>query len=91
MRDKKFVLDSIKMDLHRVVTVAGNINGRLSTEGILEFMTHADRDFAKIKLNKREKLLREQLNDLSKSLLTIKDPLSRLRWAEDVLTIRCRI
>ena len=91
MRDKQFIINSIKMDLHRVITSAGNINTKLPKRSVVEFMEHADKDFEKTKLTQREQALRQQLKILLKQLPNVKDPLSRLRWTEDVMTIRCRL
>ena len=91
MRDKQFVINSIKMDFHRVVTAAGDVNKKLPKQSIIEFMKHADKDFENIKLTQREQALRQHLQSLLKQLPDIKDPLSRLRWTEDVMTIRCRL
>lgn len=91
MRDKQFVVNSIKMDLHRVITAGGNINNELPKQSIIEFMKHADKDFKKIDLTTTEKELRKELQKLLKQLNNIKDPLSRLRWIENVMTIRCRL
>ncbi|OGC50396.1 hypothetical protein A2716_04285 [candidate division WWE3 bacterium RIFCSPHIGHO2_01_FULL_40_23] len=91
MRGKKFIINSTKMDLHRVVTATGNINKELPQQSVIEFMEHADKDFGKIELTKWEQTLRQHLQNLQKQLPYIKDPHSRLRWAEDVMTIRCRL
>ena len=91
MRDDKFIKDSIKMDLYRVVTAAGNINRAMPLQSIYEFMNHAGKDFEKTKLTNKELLLKQQLQKLQNELPQIKDPHSRLRWAEDILTIRCRL
>jgi hypothetical protein len=91
MTDKKFVIESIKMDLYRVVTAAGNINNELPKQSINEFMQHAVKDFDKVELNEHERMLRQQLIDLITGLNFIKDPLERLRWTEKVLTVRCRL
>ncbi len=79
------------MDLHRVVTASGDITKELPKQSILEFIKHADKDFGKTELTPKEKLLRHQLQKLLKQLDLIKDPHSRLRWTEDVMTIRCRL
>ena len=91
MRKKQFIIDSIKMDLYRVVTASGNISRKLPKQSVVEFMKHADKDFEKTKLTKREQMLRGQLKDLLKKLPNIKGSRSRLIWAEDVMTIRCRL
>lgn len=88
MSDPQFVKESIKMDLYRVVTAAGNINNELPLQSIEAFMRHADMDFEKTQLTDIDKKLRQQLARLLDELPQIKDPHSRLRWAENVLTIR---
>lgn len=47
MKNNQFIIDSIKMDLYRVVTAAGDINKALPLQSITEFMKHADKDFGK--------------------------------------------
>lgn len=89
--DKKFIIDSIKMDLHRVVTAAGNLSQKLPKQSIEEFMNHAYKDFEKTELTQREKALKEELKQRLIQLNSINDPLSRLRWTENVMTIRCRL
>lgn len=95
MRDKQFVINSIKMDLHRVVTGAGDINKELPRESVEAFLDHALTDFEKIELNKKENQLKKELEEkrdiLLKSQNEIADPHLRLRWTEDVLTIRNRL
>lgn len=91
LRDKQFIINSIKMDLHRVVTAAGDVNKQLPKQSVIEFMEHADKDFGKTDLTQREQTLREQFRGLLKDLPSVKDNISRLRWTEDVMTIRCRL
>jgi len=91
MRDKQFFINSIKMDLLRVVTAAGNLNNPIPQESVNEFLTHAINDFDKTSLDEKDKMFKKQLISLRDSLTSINDPHERLRWAEDVLTIRCRI
>ena len=92
MRDKKFYIDSIKMDLYRVVTAVGDITRMISPESVNEFMQHAERDFNKMELTTHEKQLRNELKTLTKSLVdNLQDPHKRLRWTEDILTIRSRL
>ena len=92
MRDKKFVIDSIKMDLYRLVTAAGDLNNNISTESLLEFLNHAELDFNKIELNERENELKNELLVLKKEVHNcLENPTKRLRWTEDILTIRCRL
>lgn len=91
MRDKQFLINSIKMDLYRVVTAAGDIRKELPEQSVIEFMEHANKDFEKAELTDREKGLQQELQNLLNQLSQIKDPLARLRWTEDVMTIRCRL
>ncbi len=90
-RDKQFVIDSIKMDLYRVITAAGDINKNLAKKSVKEFLEHADKDFDKIKLTQHEKKLRLQLSNLAQKLNELEDPHVRLRWTEDIMTTRCRL
>lgn len=90
-QDRKFIIDSIKMDLFRVVTAAGDITKEPPIQSIKEFLIHADKDFEKTALDDREKQIRSQLQNLAKNLKALENPHTRLRWAEDVLTARCRL
>lgn len=79
------------MDLLRLVTAVGNIQNPVPHKSVQEFLTHAINDFDKTELNEKELALKNQLLDLNTRLPEVKDPSTRLRWAEDVLTIRCRL
>lgn len=87
-RDKKFVIDSIKMDLYRVVTATGDTSKDIPYDSVKTFLDHADKDFDKIELAQHEKDLRIRLKQLTKRINELRDDKDRLRWAEDVLTIR---
>ncbi|MFH1407924.1 MAG: hypothetical protein ABIJ36_01260 [Patescibacteria group bacterium] len=91
MRNIPFIKDSIKMDLHRVITATGDIKKPIPLKSVNEFLNHAKNDFDRIKLDNRETKLKEELIQLTKSLENVNDPLSRLRWVEDIMTLRCRI
>lgn len=92
MTDKKFVIDSIKMDLYRVVTATGDIRKEVPKKSVEDFLDHALLDFKKVELNKRESILRQELKKLKKEFEhAVADPFNRLKWAEDVLTVRCRL
>lgn len=90
-RDKNFILNSIKMDLHRVVTATGDLSKELPKQSVLEFLEHAHRDFDKIDLSDHERSLQIELQDLTLKVDKLYDPLARLRWVEDIMTIRCRL
>jgi len=91
MRDKQFFINSIKMDLLRVVTAVANLNNPIPQESVNDFLTHAIKDFDKTPLDEKDEMFKKQLITLRDRLTSINDPHKRLRWAEDVLTIRCRI
>jgi hypothetical protein len=91
MRDKKFIINSIKMDLHRVVNAAGDISKPFPKESIKEFLNHAIKDFNKIETSPLEETLKQQLIELSTKVDTLLDPHKRLMWTEDIVTIRCRV
>ena len=82
MRDRQFIIDSIKMDLYRVVTAVGNLNSDIQLQSVYEFITHAINDFSKTTLTENDKKLKAQLESLKTSLSENKDP---------NLTIRCRL
>ncbi len=88
---KKFVIDSIKMDLFRVVTAAGDITKKLPTKLIQTFLQHADESFDKITLEPREKSIRTDLRNLAGKLDGLVNPHQRLRWTEEAMTLRCRL
>lgn len=89
--DKNFVINSIKMDLYRIVTAAGNIKNDLPRISIKAFLSHAIKDFNKIKLTKLQSDLKKELIYLQEKVDGLNNPFDRLRWAEKILTIRCRL
>ena len=92
MRDRNFYINSIKMDLHRIVYATGDIRKGIPMGFVKKFLKHALEDFEKIKLNKKDKKLREELVDLISKLDSLEGDLhKRLRWTEKVMTIRCRL
>ncbi|MCR4326383.1 MAG: hypothetical protein NUV52_01880 [Candidatus Roizmanbacteria bacterium] len=92
MRDKAFYIQSIKMDLYRIITAAGDIQKEIALESVQEFFDHALTSFNKIELSDREKALRDGMGHLMNSIEeSTRDPHKRLRWVEDVMTVRCRL
>jgi len=91
MSGKKSIIEAIKMDLFRVITAAGDITKEMPLGSIREFMEHADKDFDRIKLNSRERKIKEEINLLANSMGDLSDPHTRLRWTEKVMTARCRL
>ena len=79
------------MDLHRIVAATGNLKKEIPYHSVAEFLKHADKEFDKITLSKKEKELRQNLKSLTNQLNNLQDPHKRLRWTEDVMTIRCRL
>ncbi len=90
-KDKKFIIDGIKMDLYRVVTGTGDIRKELDKDYARIFLEHAKKEFTRIQLNTTERKLLNELETLDKSLDYVQDPHNRLRWVENIMTIRCRL
>jgi len=92
MRDKEFYLRAVKMDLLRTTKVVADLKHSVSEEEAKEFLLHGLKDLGKNKLNPQEKKLQQELIELKKTLPEcLKDPHQRLRWAEKVLTVSCRL
>lgn len=90
-RNKKFIIDSIKMDLFRVITATGDLTKEIPQKSVEDFLRHADKDFDKVNLNESEKKVRNKLRTLSDKVGDLADPKTRLRWTEDVMTARCML
>ena len=91
MRDRDFYINSIKMDLFRVVTATGDITKPPSLESAKEFLEHALNDFDKFPNTKHDIEIKKNLISLSKEIFKLRDPYNRLRWTENILTSRCRM
>jgi len=91
MRDRQFYVDSIKMDLYRVVTAVGNLENPIPYKSVEEFIDHALLYFDKVVISKRETELKLELEALKDKLNSLVGSHNRLCWAEKVLTIRCRL
>jgi transcriptional regulator of met regulon len=92
MRDKKFYIRAVKMDLLRTTRVVANLKHSINENTAKEFLLHALKDLEKNKLSPREKELKQELVKLSRSISNVlNDPHKRLRWAEKVLTVSCRL
>ena len=91
MRDRKFYIDSIKMDLFRVVTATGDVAKPPAVESAREFLEHSIVDFDKFPNNKHDLAIKKELERYLEELVRLQDPGHRLRWAEKVLTARCRL
>ena len=79
------------MDLFRIVTATGDIRKEIPLQSVREFINHALDDFEKIELVSREREIKFQISESLKELDYLQDPHKRLRWAENILTARCRL
>ena len=79
------------MDLYRVVTATGDITKPAAVESAKEFLNHAINDFDKFPNTEQDVKIKEDLEHLSNETYKLKDIRHRLRWAENVLTSRCRM
>jgi len=91
MRDRNFYINSIKMDLFRVVTATGDVTKPAALESAQEFLAHALNDFNNFENTNLDKEIKENLINLSNEKFKLNDPAHRLRWTEEVLTNRCRM
>jgi len=91
-RGDQFVIDSIKMDLYRVFHASADLNKPFPTQYVNTFLNNAYQDFEKLKNIGRYGEFQKQIKQLTqKSYSFLEDPRERLRWSEDVLTIRARM
>uniref|UniRef100_A0A7C4XTT7 Uncharacterized protein n=1 Tax=candidate division WWE3 bacterium TaxID=2053526 RepID=A0A7C4XTT7_UNCKA len=91
MRDRNFYINSIKMDLFRVVTASGDLSKPPATLSIKEFLEHAINDFNKFSGTSHDNAIRSKLQQLYNDMYRLEDFNHRLRWVEEVLTARCRL
>lgn len=91
MRDRTFYVNSIKMDLFRVVTATGDVTKPAAVESAKEFLEHALKDFNNFINTDLDITIKENLYKLAKQMYKLDDPYHRLRWSEEVLTNRCRM
>jgi hypothetical protein len=91
MRDRDFYINSIKMDLFRVVTATGDISKPPATESAREFLEHSIKDFEKFPNTKHDSKIKNELLKSLNDLYKLNEPAHRLRWAENILTARCRL
>jgi hypothetical protein len=91
MRDRSFYINSIKMDLFRVVTATGDILKPASVESAKEFLEHSIKDFDKFENVSHDTVIKQELQRSLKEIFKLQDPRHRLIWVENVLTARCRL
>jgi hypothetical protein len=91
MRDRSFFINSIKMDLFRVVTAMGDVSRPGSVESAKEFLEHSIHDFEKFPNVEHDVIIKKELILFLKEIFKLQNPSHRLRWVENVLTARCRL
>ncbi len=91
MRDRNFYINSIKMDLFRVVTATGDVTKPAAVKSAKEFLEHSINDFDKFPNNTHDLVLKQELIKYLGELAKLQEPSHRLRWVENVLTVRCRL
>lgn len=91
MRDRTFYINSIKMDLYRVVTATGDVSKPASVESAREFLEHSINTFEKFSNRSHDIAIKQDLQHSLKEIFKLNEPHHRLRWVENVLTARCRL
>ncbi len=91
MRDRGFYINSIKMDLYRVVTATGDVSKPPAIDSAREFLEHSVKDFEKFPNNKHDLIIKKDLERYLSEMFKLQEPSHRLRWVENVLTARCRL
>ena len=79
------------MDLFLVVTATGDVSKPPAVESAREFLDHAISDFDNFDNTQHDEVIRKDLIDLKDQMFLLDDVSLRLRWAERVLTSRCRL
>ena len=91
MRDRDFYINSIKMDLFRVVTATGDVSKPASVGSAREFLEHSIKGFDKFENVSHDTVIKEELQRYLQEIFQLQEPNHRLRWVENVLTARCRL
>jgi hypothetical protein len=91
MKDRNIYINSIKMDLFRVVTAVGDVSKPASVESAKEFLEHAVKDFEKFSNRDHDIAIKQNLERYLDEIFKLQEPNHRLRWVENVLTARCRL
>ncbi|MBU0708932.1 hypothetical protein KJ596_04275 [Patescibacteria group bacterium] len=89
MKEKQ-IIDHVKNDLRRVAKWAGEIDKPFPKEKIDIFLRHAMKDFRSLP-PKNTKRLEGSFMEVIQQERVGQDSLQRLRWAEKVLTLSCRL
>jgi len=91
MRDRNFYINSIKMDLFRVVTATGDLSKPIPEKSAREFLEHSIKDFDKFPNTEHDAYIKQILQKSIGEMFKLQEPAHRLRWVENVLTARCRL
>jgi hypothetical protein len=91
MRDRKFYINSIKMDLFRIVTATGDVTKPAAVESAREFLKHALKDFDKFENVSHDITIKNELQRNINEIYKLQETAHRLRWVENILTLRCRL
>ncbi len=92
MTDNQFLIDSAKMDLRRVVYFVGCVGKESYLKSSITFLESAHKLLCSAKLNRLQKSLAQELEEIKSHLKeSFNDPTSRMQWAENILTISCRL
>ncbi len=79
------------MDLFRVVTATGDVSKAPAVESAKEFLIHSIIDFDKFPNSKHDLTIKQELEKSLAELEKLQYPGHRPRWAEKILTARCRL
>ncbi len=90
-RDREFYINSIKMDLYRVVTATGDVSKPASVDSAQQFLKHSIEDFDKFKNEALDTKIKKDIERSLAEIYKLQEPNHRLRWVENVLTARCRL
>lgn len=89
-KDQEFIKNSVRNDLRRVSKWTVEATGPLPKAKTQTFLQHARDEFSKLS-DPHSQQLASELERLTEQLSDLTDPLQRLRWAEKVLTLSCRV
>lgn len=83
------LLGAVRMDLHRVIYMGGNLKEPFLNETAKTFLTHALSDLQKIKRTPSQLYVEQKIKETLVKLDSFV-PLTheRLRWTENIMTLR---
>ena len=94
MTKTDFALNSAKMDLRRVVHYSADLTKEFPITKIEMFLDNSQTLLNTAQIEKHKKPLLTELNQLKTKIYDkefIRNPLNRIRWAEEILTLSCRL